>query len=452
VLRLIKRHLNACSKNSETDFDCKWKVKGKIKSEAKKRLYKPRSRHEVSAYLSKAPGVSYAEYDDFLIDLKTIASYTGNEVADWMNDATLRFCRTRMRNAVLYEIVDYDEPDRKSKATIAELAAQLVKADSFTLEDDSVCMDGWNWRSLAAEIRNPETLFPFRLSILNEMTGGGTTRQTLNVLLAPTNKGKSLVMVDFAAAYLQEGRNVLYITLEMSAEKTKRRVYANLLDTEYDVFGKLPDHPPWTDQQWSDAFAKLGPHGQFKIRQYAPGSAHAGHFRQLLETLKTKQNFVPDAIFVDYLNKCQAHSMKYGKSVGMYQVIGAVAEELRAIAVDYNIVVWSATQTNRDGYHEVPDLEHTSESAKTNMEGDLIIGFNDAPDDRDALVFAVRKNRDAGRVDKPFVVGVNRAKMTLIDRPVIQQPKAQAVPPHVAALQKPTRRKSRIPKSLHGRV
>jgi hypothetical protein len=177
----------------------------------------------------------------------------------------------------------------------------------------------------------------------------------------------------------------------------------------------MNDLESWTKDQWVGATEGLGKLGKLKVREYPSRSAHAGNFRRYLAELKAKEKFVPDVIIVDYLNECRSQAMKFGQTIGSYQYFGSICSELRALATDFNAVVWTATQTNRDGYEGEPDLKNTSESAQINSGADLILGVNRDKVFPDHLCFRVLKNRDAEHKDRVFMVGVDRARMRLYD-------------------------------------
>jgi hypothetical protein len=321
----------------------------------------------------------------------------------WLSDKTVEFIRENGRHNTVLEIIE--ALDRKTP--IAPLLKELEAADSFTL-DDAPGLD-LDWVPLFDYLQAPGEKFPFEVEKLQEVTCGGPSRKTVSIVIAPTNVGKSLVLCHQAAEYLRQGRHVLYITLEMADVKILKRIYANLLDTELDTLDG------WTREQWAGAARGLGKLGKLKVREYASRSAHVGHFTSYLNELKQKDDFTPDVIMVDYLNECLSRTMKYGKNIGMYQYIGAISSELRAMATEHNTVIWTATQTNREGYDGEPDLKNTSESAQVNHTGDLIIGINRDTTRADRLILRILKNRDRQLKGQIFKLCVNTAKMRLYD-------------------------------------
>jgi replicative DNA helicase len=358
----------------------------------------------VSVGVSNRSEVQQDTYDEVVHYLGEITE--GNKPdrsAAWLRDQTVNFIRGRKYHNSVLELVS----DKKlSNRAVMNALEEIQKSLSFTLEDTPGL--GLDWEPLFEFLQSPDEKFPFQLDILNKMTCGGPSRKTVTVVVAPTNTGKSLILCHQAAEYLRQGRSVVYISLEMADKIVLKRIFANLLDTDMNGL------EAWTKDQWKVAVEGLSKLGTLKIREYASRSAHAGDFRQYLAELKSKEKFVPDVIIVDYLNECRSQKMKYGQTVGSYQYFGSICSELRALATGFNAVVWTATQTNRDGYEGDPDLKNTSESAQINSGADLILGAN-RDDIPDHLRFRVLKNRDGEHKDRVFMVGVDRGKMRLYD-------------------------------------
>jgi len=347
------------------------------------------------------------EYEEAVAYLEAICGELKSDASDaWLEDQTVKFIREKgVYNGVVDLIAALDKTTKKK--AVVECLEEIANAQAFTV--DEIPGLGLDWKPVFEFLQFPDERFPFQLGILNKMTCGGPSRKTVTVVVAPTNVGKSLVLCHQAAEYLRQGRNVVYITLEMADKVVLKRIFANLLDAN------MTELNGWTKDQWVEAVDGLGEQGRLKVREYPSRSAHAGNFRQYLADLKSKDKFVPDVILVDYLNECRSQRMKYGQNVGSYQYIGSICSELRALATDLNAVVWTATQTNRDGYEGDPDLKNTSESAQINSGADLILGVNRDELVPDHLRFRVLKNRDAEHKDKVFMVGVNRGKMRLFD-------------------------------------
>ena len=261
-----------------------------------------------------------------------------------------------------------------------------------------------------------EERLPFDLEYLNKITKGGIPNKSLNIILAGTGVGKSLFMCHCAAAALSQGKNVLYITLEMAEERIAERIDANLLDTPLDQIEKMS----------KDKFVnkvntiKGKTQGKLIIKEYPTGQAHSGHFRALFNELKLKKKFVPDIVFIDYLNICSSSRMKgLGGSVNTYSLIKSIAEELRGLAVEFNLPIMSATQTTRSGFaNSDPGLEDTSESVGLPATANLMLALvsNDELQELGQILVKQLKNRyNDPNVHKRIVIGVDRSKMRLSD-------------------------------------
>ena len=257
---------------------------------------------------------------------------------------------------------------------------------------------------------------PFDLDYFNKITKGGIPNKTLNVCLAGTGVGKSLFMCHNAAAVLQQGKNVLYITMEMAEEKIAERIDANLMDLPIQQLETLS----------KDVFSKkiqkiaTGTIGKLIIKQYPTGSAHSGHFRALLNEMKMKKKFIPDMIYIDYLNICSSSRMKaMGGSINSYTYIKAIAEELRGLAIEFDVPVMTATQTTRSGFGNTDvGLEDTSESFGLPATADLMFALiaTEELDELNQVMVKQLKNRynDVSKY-KRFVIGIDRARMKLYD-------------------------------------
>ena len=263
---------------------------------------------------------------------------------------------------------------------------------------------------------NVEEKIPFDLDYFNKITKGGIPNKTLNVCLAGTGVGKSLFMCHNAAAVLQQGKNVLYITMEMAEEKIAERIDANLMDLPIQQLETLS----------KDVFSKkiqkiaTGTIGKLIIKQYPTGSAHSGHFRALLNEMKMKKKFIPDMIYVDYLNICSSSRMKaMGGSINSYTYIKAIAEELRGLAIEFDVPIMTATQTTRSGFGNTDvGLEDTSESFGLPATADLMFALiaTEELDELNQVMVKQLKNRynDVSKY-KRFVIGIDRARMKLYD-------------------------------------
>ena len=263
---------------------------------------------------------------------------------------------------------------------------------------------------------NVEEKIPFDLDYFNKITKGGIPNKTLNVCLAGTGVGKSLFMCHNAAAVLQQGKNVLYITMEMAEERIAERIDANLMDLPIQQLESLPK------DVFSEKIQKIakGTIGKLLIKEYPTGAAHSGHFRALLNELKLKKKFAPDIIYIDYLNICSSSRMKaMGGSINSYTYIKAIAEELRGLAIEFNLPIMTATQTTRSGFSNTDvGLEDTSESFGLPATADLMFALiaTEELDELNQVMVKQLKNRynDPTKF-KRFVVGIDRARMKLYD-------------------------------------
>lgn len=266
-----------------------------------------------------------------------------------------------------------------------------------------------------------EEKVPFDLDMLNSITKGGLSKKTLNVVLAGTGVGKSLFMCHVAASTLMQGKNVLYITMEMAEERIAERIDANLLNLTMDEL-KAVDKDIFENK-----VAKLATKTQGKliIKEYPTASAHAGHFRALLEELKMKKDFLPEMVIIDYLNICASQRMKQGANVNSYTYVKSIAEEIRGLAVEYAVPILSATQTTRSGFtNSDPGLEDTSESFGLPATVDLMLALisTEELEQLNQIMVKQLKNRyNDPSYYKRFIIGVDRSKMKLYNVEVSAQ-------------------------------
>ena len=261
-----------------------------------------------------------------------------------------------------------------------------------------------------------EDKMPFDISLFNTITNGGITRKTLNIILAGTGVGKSLAMCHFAAAALEQGRNVLYITLEMAEEKIAERIDANLMDTDITNLNTLSKTQ--FDNKIQNIKSKT--QGRLVVKEYPTASAHSGHFRALLNELELKKDFKPDVVYIDYLNICASSRIKgLGGSVNTYHMVKAIAEEVRGLAIEFNVPIWSATQVTRGGYNSSDvELTDTSESFGLPATADLMLAMisTEQLEGMNQVMFKQLKNRyNDPTKNKRFVVGIDRPKMRLYE-------------------------------------
>lgn len=344
-----------------------------------------------------------------------VESLTNEEVNEtWMIEQTEKFCKDKaVYNAILHSIRIIDGGDKlNTKDAIPSILSDAL-AVSF---DNHVGHDYIEDSDARYEYYHRiEEKISFDIEMLNKITKGGLSKKTLNIALAGTGVGKSLFMCHFGASCLKQGNNVLYITLEMSEERIAERIDANLLNLTMDEL-KVIDKDIF-DNRINKIAGKTK--GRLIVKEYPTAGAHAGHFRALLEELKIKREFLPDIIFIDYLNICASQRMKQGGGVNSYTYIKSIAEELRGLAVEYNVPIMSATQTTRSGFtNSDPGLEDTSESFGLPATADLMFALvsNEELEQLNQIIVKQLKNRynDPGFY-KRFVIGVDRSKMKLYD-------------------------------------
>ena len=331
----------------------------------------------------------------------------------WLLDTTEQFCKDRaVHNAVLdgIKILDNKDKKRTPEAIPSILSEALAVSFDSHIGHDYIedAERRYEW------YHTKEKKYQFDLNYFNKITKGGVPAKTLNVCLAGTGVGKSLFMCHVASSYLTQGYNVLYVTLEMAEEKIAERIDANLLDLTVDDLHTIPK------QLYDDKVKKINnkSSGKLIIKEYPTASAHSGHFRSLINELSLKKDFVPDVIFIDYLNICASSRFK-GGNISSYFYIKAIAEELRGLAVEFNVPIFSATQTTRSGFVSTDiGLEDTSESFGLPATADFMFALmsNDELESLGQMKVKQLKNRynDPG-INKSFVIGVDRSKMKLYD-------------------------------------
>ena len=332
----------------------------------------------------------------------------------WLVDKTEKFCQEKaIYNAVLGSISILDGKDKTNdKGAIPKILSDAL-AISF---DTTVGHDYLQDSDERYEFyHRKEERIPFDLDIFNKITKGGLPAKTLNIALAGTGVGKSLFMCHMAAGAMVQGKNVLYITLEMAEEKIAERIDANLLNVTLDDLMELPKD--LYDKKVERVKSKTT--GKLIIKEYPTASASTIHFRTLLNELNLKKSFIPDIIFVDYLNICCSARIRAGSNINSYTYVKSIAEELRGLAVEYNLPIVSATQTTRSGFTSSdPGLEDTSESFGLPATADLMFALITS-EDLEALgqimVKQLKNRYNDPSYYKRFTVGVDRAKMKLYD-------------------------------------
>jgi replicative DNA helicase len=332
----------------------------------------------------------------------------------WLLDTTEKWCRDRAIYLALMESIHIADggDEKKNRDAIPSILSDAL-AVSF---DNNIGHDYLqNYEERYEYYHKKEEKISFDLEYFNKITKGGLPNKTLNVALAGTGVGKSLFMCHVASSVLLQGRNVLYITMEMAEEKIAERIDANLLNVPIQ---DLADLPRKTFENKVTNISKKT-QGSLIIKEYPTASAHSGHFKALLNELALKKSFKPDIIFIDYLNICASSRYKSGMSVNSYSYIKAIAEELRGLAVEANVPIVSATQTTRSGYSSSDvDLTDTSESFGLPATADLmfaLISTEELEQLNQIMVKQLKNRYNDPTVFKRFIVGIDRAKMRLYD-------------------------------------
>lgn len=333
---------------------------------------------------------------------------------DWVVDTTEKFCQDKaIYNAVRESILVLDGQSKDlDRGSIPKLLSDALGV-SFDNNIGHDYLDNSEERYEFYHTR--ESKIEFDLELFNKITKGGLSRKSLSICLAGTGVGKTLFMTHCAAANLSAGLNVLYITMEMAEERIAERIDANLLDLTVDDLKQAPKST--FDSRIGRVKSKTT--GKLIIKEYPTASAGSAHFRHLLNELKLKKSFTPDIIYIDYLNICASSRIKYGANVNSYTLIKSIAEELRGLAVEFNVPIMSATQTTRSGYSNSDvGLEDTSESFGLPATADFMFALisSEELENLGQLMVKQLKNR-WGDVNyfKRFVVGIDRPKMRLFD-------------------------------------
>ena len=353
--------------------------------------------------------------EDSFKELTHLISCLDNEPAEfeWLVDTTEKWCRDRaIYLALLDSISIADGKEEKTPDAIPTILSEAL-AVSF---DNHIGHDYLNdYEQRYESYHRREDKIPFDLEYFNRITKGGLPNKTLNIALAGTGVGKSLFMCHVASSALLQGKNVLYITLEMAEEKIAERIDANLLNINIQDITDLPK----TMYEGKVTSLAQKTQGSLIIKEYPTASAHSGHFKSLLNELALKKSFRPDIIFIDYLNICASSRYRGNSTVNSYSYIKAIAEELRGLAVEANVPIVSATQTTRSGFASSDvDLTDTSESFGLPATADLMFALisGEELEGLGQIMVKQLKNRyNDPTINKRFVVGIDRAKMRLYD-------------------------------------
>jgi len=332
----------------------------------------------------------------------------------WLTEETEKWCQERgLFNAIIESINIMDGTDKKTSSHAIPDKIKDALAISF---DTRIGHDYLEDVEQRYEFYHDVTQkFPFDLSLFNKITKGGISRKTMNCILSQTGGGKSQLMCHFASSYIQSGLNVLYITCEMAEERISERIDANLMGVD---IGEIPKMNQMTYYKRIEKMKKKV-NGRLIVKEYPAASANVNHFRQLLQELKLKKNFIPDIVFIDYLNICASARYTGLSGVNSYMYVKAIAEEIRGMAQEQNIAIWTATQTNRDGLDASDvSLANTSESIGLPQTLDLmfaLIPVDELEEKGQILVKQLKNRYNDLNYYKKFVIGMDRSRMTFYD-------------------------------------
>jgi len=333
---------------------------------------------------------------------------------EWLVNTTEKWCRDRAIYLALMESIHIADgkDEKKNRDNIPNILSDALSVSFDTNIGHDYLLD---YEKRYESYHKKEDKIEFDLEFFNKITKGGLPNKTLNIALAGTGVGKSLFMCHVASSVLLQGRNVLYITLEMAEERIAERIDANLLNVPIQDISELPK------QMFENKVTNLAKktQGTLIIKEYPTASAHSGHFKALLNELALKKSFRPDIIFIDYLNICSSSRFKGGSNVNSYTLVKSIAEELRGLAVEFNVPIVSATQTTRSGYGSSDvELTDTSESFGLPATADLmfaLISTEELEGLGQILVKQLKNRYNDPTIHKRFVIGIDRAKMRLYD-------------------------------------
>ena len=372
------------------------------------------TREAVIIDIDKIKNMNESEYKEIVELVNSLEKKETLPDFEWLVKETESFCKDKaIYNAIMDSIHIIDG---KSK-TQTENSIPSILSDALSVSFDAHI--GHDYFADSDErfefYHKVEKRVPFDLDFFNTITNGGTPQKTLNIVMAGTGVGKSLFMCHHAACCLSQNLNVLYITCEMAEERIAERIDANLMDISIDDLHDLPK------QIYDKKLNTLtsGITGKLIVKEYPTATANANHFKILLDELWIKKKFKPDIVFIDYLNICASARLKAGTNVNTYQYVKSIAEELRGLAVEYNVPIFSATQTNRQGFSSTDvGLEDTSESFGLPATADFmfaLIATEDLDSNNQILVKQLKNRYNDTVVNRKFIIGVNRSKMKFFD-------------------------------------
>ena len=344
--------------------------------------------------------------------LKIVGDDTEKTPYDWLLDTSEEWCKDRAIYNGVMDSIEIIRDESRSKGDIPE----ILKDALSTSFDSNIGHDFLeDYESRFDFYHTEEEKIPFDLEMMNKITKGGLPNKSLNICMSGTGVGKSLFMCHMASSCLLQGKNVLYVTMEMAEEKIAERIDANLLDISLNDLQDLPKE--MYDRKIKRVRDKTK--GKLIIKEYPTASAHVGHLRHLLQELSLKKDFVPDMMFIDYLNICASSRVRPGGQVNTYSYVKSIAEEMRGLAVEFDVPIMSATQTNRTGFVSTDiGLEDTSESFGLPATADFMFAVMSTEElqELDQIMIKQLKNRyNDPTYNRRFVLGIDRAKMRLYD-------------------------------------
>jgi replicative DNA helicase len=334
--------------------------------------------------------------------------------SQWILDTTERWCRDRAIYLALMESIHIADGNNEKKGRDA---IPSILSDALAVSFDNNIGHDYllNYEERYEYYHKKENRLEFDLDFFNKITNGGVPNKTLNIFLAGTNVGKTLAMCHMASSFLLQSKNVLYITMEMAEEEIAKRMDANMLNV---AINQLEDLPKSTFTNKASKLAEKTK-GTLIIKEYPTASAHSGHFKALLNELSLKKSFRPDVIFIDYINICASSRFRAGSNMNSYSIIKSIAEELRGLAVEHDVPIFSATQTTRSGFSSSDvEITDTSESFGLPATADFLVALisTEELEGLNQIMIKQLKNRYGDKsIFKRFVVGIDRAKMRLYD-------------------------------------